>query len=259
MAPLVVIAQTGLNAAAALVLASLAYTVLRHRREGDAGHALMRFGIWWGALAASVACTAVGIGATAILAAPPALAVALQYGALGLLSVAVWGFASYLGYVFTGRREVFFLADVAGAVQLVASVVFYSSLGPLGFEITPAGAVPAFGHEPTAGAAAAFAIAFLGVPLVASAALLRLRARAADPTTRWRTTALGAATTSWFLAGIVLAAAPNALASAITGPALSTLSACGIWMTYRPPAWLRSRGVAPFGEREKAAPQANVA
>lgn len=253
MASPVLLAQVLLNALSASLVGALAVIVLRHGRGGDAGRALTRFGVWWGALALSVLCTLASIALTARVPGSAPAVVALQYVGLALLSTAIWGFVSYLAYVFTGRGVMFAVADIVGALQFVGAVMFLESLDPRGLALTSAGAVPVFAREPSALVGVAFAILYFAIPLAASLGLLIVRSRALDPTTRWRSMALGAATTVWFVVGILLAGSPVPFVSAVLGPALAVLTALLVLLTYRPPAWLREKGLAPFGAKGQQA------
>ncbi|MEA3143229.1 MAG: hypothetical protein QOG31_553 [Thermoplasmata archaeon] len=222
------------------VYAYIGLRLSRRRVSAEAKPAQRLFSIWWFALAATTALTAVDVALYLTGNLPVWLYMTLSQLAVLLLVVALTGLLYYLVYLYTGSNRIV-VPLVAYAVALFvlfqALLAWYGPPPALGDDGWTIQRVPKVELPPVAGLA--FVVLFLGPQMAAAAAYALLYRKAQDRTQRYRIALVAGSIFIWFGSGI-LAAGANIQGRAwqVASLLLAITAGLAILLAYLPPrAW----------------------
>lgn len=243
--------DAGFLALTGALYAYVGRVTLRRHVGGEGQLAATLFGVWWFALAALQATSAIIRTLAAFDALGLAFYTTTSYVSMLVLSVALWALVYYLFYLLSGSRHVlipitvFYLAFYASLLYIIAY------LEPAGIERTAWSVRIDYAKELTGAPLAAIILAMILPPVIGAIGYARLFFRVKDPTQRYRIGLVSATIGGWF--GTVLVAWMIELSAQpwwqLVSRTIGLVAALLIYAAYRPPAWVRRRyGIAAVDE-----------
>ncbi|MCA1812507.1 MAG: hypothetical protein LC624_00975 [Halobacteriales archaeon] len=229
----------------ALVFVYVGVELRKRKVEGEAATAWNLFVLWWLGLGALVLVS--GLQTLAVAAGYVNLAahVTFTYLALMVLAVALWGFVYYLLYVYTGKRSLLAPLTVFYAGVLAGLVYFVVVQDPYDVAVKE-WSVTLLYRQPVTGPAYAALIGAVLLPeLLVGIAYGTLYFKVNDRSQRYRIALVSVATTVWFGSSLVqnVAGASQSDFWQVANKFIGLGAALVILAAYRPPAWVRRRGI----------------
>ncbi|HUR61600.1 MAG TPA: hypothetical protein VM286_04470 [Candidatus Thermoplasmatota archaeon] len=232
------------NVLSALIYRIVAKMLAARPVEGKARLAAWSFAAWWYVLAL-LALYGAFADVMSMLEAwtLPMLVTALNVLLLVIL-LALGGLVYYLLYLYTGREGTW--KPVLAFYGLFWAYLVYhlQALGPKGIK---AGAITPqldYVRDPATHPFAPILAILLILPILAAAiAYFTLFFRTKEPTQRYRIAVVAASIVLWFSFSLVgsLAGVSQSLQWVVLSRAVSLAAAAGVYLAYRPPAWVQRR------------------
>jgi hypothetical protein len=246
--------------ASGAVYAYVGTRIAQRRVQREAQLPLVAFATWWHALAGVTLLAAVCAALAAFGQLDHDLFVAVSYGNLFLIALALAGLVYYLLYLYSGIRRWWKLLVPVYYAYAIFLVYFVRAHRPSGYEVRRWGLAIAY-EIPVERDPLFLAVLLLLVlpPILAALAYLSLLRHASGRTLRYRIAIVSTALLLWF--GSTLAASVSGLSQSDTWQLASRCIGLGatlsILAAYYPPAWLRRRlGVVSIEEPLPDAPRA---
>lgn len=229
--------------ATAGVYTYVARVTSRRRVEGGGRLALEAFSIWWYALAAITASSAITRTLAYLGVLDIGIHSALLYASILILCVAFWALLYYLAYVYSGDRR--WLAPITAFYAAAYIFLLYSFVlrHPIGVEVGDWRSNIVYEREFGRDVRVALLIVFIVPPILGAIAYARLFFAAREPTQRYRIGLVSFTIVAWFSSSLIASA--TGLSDLpwwhFASRTISLSAALIVLAAYRPPAWIRAR------------------
>ena len=217
---------------------------------GDGRLAWQLFVLWWLALGGITLVGAVQSLAGAAGVADLAIAVTFTYVALLVLCIALWGLVYYLGYLFTGKRSLLLPLTIFYGAVYALLVYFIVVQDPTSVAVGRWSVTLNYAQT-VGGAFYAVIIGAILLPeLLAGIAYGTLYFKVKDRSQRYRIALVSVSTVVWFGSALVASAAGASQSDAwqVASKAIALVASLTILAAYRPPGFVRRRGIVGVTE-----------